>query len=181
MRPTPIPSRTELLSVVLLSALACGVEAPPATEATTRPGDLDAGPLNGHGVLRVLLAEDDPVNQMVVKEMLVLLGCEVDLAADGAGARDAAARGGHDIVFMDCHMPATDGYEATRRIRDDERRRGAVRVPIVALTADALLSDRDRCLEAGMDDFMTKPVSRSQLAVTIERWTGRRTRPAERW
>lgn len=157
------------------------VEAPPATEASTQPADLDDEPRNGRAALRVLLAEDDPVNQMVVKEMLVLLGCEVDLVADGQGAREAAARGGHDIVFMDCHMPGTDGYEATLHIRDDERERGAERVPIVALTADALLSDRERCIEAGMNDFMTKPVSRSQLAVMIERWTGRRTRRAERW
>lgn len=158
------------------------VEAPPVDEPAPRPAtEPDATAPNGQPALRVLLAEDDPVNQMVVREMLVLIGCEVDVVGDGVAARKAAALGDHDIVFMDCHMPATDGFDATRHIRDDERRRGAARVPIVALTADALVSDRERCLEAGMDDFMTKPVSRAQLAATIERWTGRRTRPAERW
>ena len=158
------------------------VEAPPSAGSAPRlapePGTTaqDGGP-----ALRVLLAEDDPVNQMVVKEMLVLIGCEVDVVGDGLAAREAAARAEHDIVFMDCHMPATDGFGATRHIRDDERRRGAGRVPIVALTADALVSDRERCLAAGMDDFMTKPVSRAQLAATIERWTDRRVRLAERW
>lgn len=153
-------------------------DAGPAPGPAPEPG-ATAPP--GHPALRVLLAEDDPVNQMVVKEMLVLIGCEVDVVGDGAAAREAAARGEHDIVFMDCHMPATDGFGATRHIRDDERRRGAARVPIVALTADALVSDRERCLEVGMDDFMTKPVSRAQLAATIERWTGRRSRLADRW
>jgi signal transduction histidine kinase/ActR/RegA family two-component response regulator len=130
--------------------------------------------------LAVLLVEDDPVNQMVVHGLLDRLGCTVDIAADGDAARRAAARGRYDIVFMDCHMPVMDGYEATRGMRDDERRTGT-RTPIVALTADTLASDRARCLEAGMDDFMTKPVSSSQLSAMIERWTGRRTNPATQW
>ena len=128
----------------------------------------------------VLLVEDDPVNQMVVQGMLDMLGCEVELAGDGDIGRRAAARRRFDIVLMDCHMPGMDGYDATRGIRADEQRRDG-RTPIVALTADALASDRARCLEAGMDDFLTKPVSSSQLSATIERWTGRRTNPATQW
>ncbi|HEY6133144.1 MAG TPA: ATP-binding protein [Rubrivivax sp.] len=128
----------------------------------------------------VLLAEDDPVNQIVVLEMLKMLGCEVDVVDDGEAACRSAALARYDIVFMDCHMPVMDGYEATRRIRAEEQPAGA-RSVIVALTADSLASDRDRCMQVGMDDFLTKPVSTSQLSATIERWTGRRTNPATQW
>ena len=128
----------------------------------------------------VLLAEDDPVNQVVVLEMLKMLGCAVDIVGVGEAARRAAAERHYDIVFMDCHMPVVDGYEATRRIRADEERTGT-RTVIVALTADSLASDQARCIESGMDDFMTKPVSSSRLSAAIERWTGRRTNPATQW
>lgn len=130
--------------------------------------------------ISVLLAEDDLVNQMVVEEMLKMLGCDVDVVSDGDAARRAAAQGRYDIVFMDCHMPVMDGYDATRHIRSDEQRSGIHR-PIVALTADSLASDRARCIESGMDDFMTKPVSSAQLSAAIERWTGHRTNPATQW
>jgi signal transduction histidine kinase/CheY-like chemotaxis protein len=130
---------------------------------------------------RVLLAEDDGINQMVVEAMLTRLGCTVDVAGDGGTARDAAARRRYDLIFMDCHMPAMDGFEATRRIRDDEAARGNGHTPIVALTADALAGDRERCLQSGMDDYMTKPVSSAMLAAAVERWTGRKTAPPTQW
>jgi CheY-like chemotaxis protein len=98
----------------------------------------------------------------------------------GEAAARAVLAGAYDIVFMDCHMPTLDGFEATRRIRAGESAAGAPLV-IVALTADSLPSDRQRCLDAGMNDFLTKPVSSSQLSATIERWTGRRTQPATQW
>ena len=139
-----------------------------------------AAPDDDEVSVSVLLAEDDLVNQMVVEEMLKMLGCDVDVVADGAAAHRAVAQGRYDIVFMDCHMPVLDGYEATRRIRADEQQRG-MRTPIVALTADSLASDRERCLESGMDGFMTKPVSSAQLSAAIERWTGLRTHPATQW
>jgi signal transduction histidine kinase/CheY-like chemotaxis protein len=148
------------------------------TERLSEP--LPASADDDDAAVSVLLAEDDPVNQMVVEEMLKLLGCEVDVVGDGAAAWRAVADGSYDLVFMDCHMPVMDGYEAARRIRGDEQRRGG-HVTIVALTADALDSDRERCLAAGMDGFMTKPVSSSQLSAAIERWTGRRTQPATQW
>ncbi len=128
----------------------------------------------------VLLAEDDLVNQMVVEEMLKRLGCLVDVVSDGDAACAAAARRRYDLVFMDCHMPGMDGYEATRLIREDELMRG-IRTPIVALTADALAGDRERCIESGMDDYMTKPVSGAVLAAAVRRWTGRRTPPLSQW
>ncbi len=128
----------------------------------------------------VLLVEDDLVNQMLAQALLEQLGCEVAIAADGDAGHRAAASARYDIVFMDCHMPVMDGYEATRRIRAHEQRAGT-RTAIVALTADTLASDRTRCLESGMDDFMTKPVSSSQLSSAILRWTGRRTNPVTQW
>jgi len=133
------------------------------------------------GSVCVLLAEDDMVNQMVVEQMLKLLGCDVDVVGDGDAAHRAAAQKRYDIVFMDCHMPVMDGYEATRRIRDDEQQRDGTPTPIVALTADNLASDQERCLASGMDGFMTKPVSSAQLSAAIERWTGHRTNPATQW
>ncbi len=134
-------------------------------------------------MLTVLVAEDDPVNQMVVEGMLTMLGCDVQVVDDGRVAAEAAAQGGYDIVFMDCHMPLMDGYEATQLIRKQELmgRADGGRVPIVALTADALASDRERCIDSGMDDFMTKPVSPAQLASVIKRWTGRNTNPTTTW
>jgi len=129
---------------------------------------------------RVLLAEDDAVNQMVVEQMLARLGCKVDVVNDGVAAWDAAARQRYDLVLMDLHMPEMDGYEATRRIRHDEAA-GGRHTPIVALTADALAGDRERCIEAGMDDHITKPVSMASLAAAVERWTGRRMPPVSQW
>jgi len=137
----------------------------------------DDGGLSTH----VLLAEDDLVNQMVVEEMLKRLGCVVDVVSDGDAARAATARRRYDLVFMDCHMPVMDGYEATRRIREEEEQTRGTRTPIIALTADALAGDRERCIESGMDDYMTKPVSGAVLAAAVERWTGRRTPPLSRW
>ena len=130
--------------------------------------------------LIVLVAEDDVVNQMVVVQMLELMDCRVDVANDGAAALARASAIDYDLIFMDCHMPVMDGFESTRRIRAFEGI-GRNRTPIVALTADTLASDRERCRAAGMDDFVTKPVSSTMLAATIERWTGRPTQPLTQW
>lgn len=159
------------------SAAAPATVGPTSGDAAVDDDDEDE---DDGAAVSVLLAEDDPVNQLVGREMLKMLGCEVDVVDDGAAACAAVRTGRYDLVFMDCHMPVMDGFEATRRIRESARA-GSRRLPIVALTADALASDRERCLHAGMDDFLTKPVSSSQLAATIERWTGRRTRPPTQW
>jgi CheY-like chemotaxis protein len=153
-----------------------------ATQLTpSRLQDLDVADEEDEVVVSVLLVEDDLVNQMIVRDMLTVLGCDVHVADDGQQARAVAAQGRFDIIFMDCHMPVMDGYEATRLIREDERQRGGVRRPIVALTADTLLEDRDHCMAAGMDDFLNKPISRAQLAAAILQWTGHRTRSMTRW
>jgi PAS domain S-box-containing protein len=123
-------------------------------------------------LLRVLVAEDAPVNQMLVKRLLQNVGCDADIAPDG---RDAVARfeaGVYDIVLMDCHMPVMDGFEATAKIRAIEARSGGhvVRIPIIALTASAMSDDRAHCLAVGMDDFVTKPFSPQELRDALERW-----------
>jgi signal transduction histidine kinase/CheY-like chemotaxis protein len=118
---------------------------------------------------QVLLAEDNEVNQMVVQAMLEQLGCRVEIVSNGLQADEALRSRAFDLVFMDCHMPEMDGYEATRRIRAHEQPLGR-RTPIVALTAAALAEDRDRCLACGMDDYLTKPVSLPQLRGVLTRW-----------
>jgi CheY-like chemotaxis protein len=151
----------------------------PAHEAAAPvpPTPITIGELAAH----VLLAEDDSVNQMVVEAMLTRLGCIVDVATDGQAAFEAACAQRYDLILMDCHMPSMDGFEATRCIRDDEFERGRGHTPIVALTADALAGDRERCIESGMDDYMTKPVSSAMLAAAVERWTGRKAPSPTQW
>jgi CheY-like chemotaxis protein len=118
--------------------------------------------------VRVLLAEDNPVNQKVALIMLQKLGISVDVAATGVEALDALIGVSYDLVLMDCQMPEMDGYEATRRIR--ERERGKRRIPVVAMTANAMVGDREKCLEAGMDDHLPKPVRKEALLLALARW-----------
>jgi CheY-like chemotaxis protein len=121
--------------------------------------------------LRVLLAEDHPVNQQVASAMLLRLGAKVVVAADGRAAVTAVADDRtFDLVLMDCHMPELDGFSATAAIRSTES--GGRRLPIIALTADVLPGDRDRCLAAGMDDHLSKPVRMEDLARVLTRWCG---------
>jgi signal transduction histidine kinase/DNA-binding response OmpR family regulator len=124
---------------------------------------------------RVLLVEDNRINQAVAQKMLKKLGYPVDLAENGTEAVAAVQRTAYDVILMDGQMPEMDGYEATRRIRDLED--GATldggspaHVPIVAMTAHAMQGDRERCVDAGMDDFLSKPFTLPQLADTLRRW-----------
>ncbi len=120
---------------------------------------------------RILLAEDNPINQEVVLAMLETLGCRADVAADGQAALDALSLSPYDAVMMDCQMPIMDGYEATARIRRKEQvEPGSRRTPIIALTANALEGDRERCLAAGMDDYLSKPLRQEALQETLARW-----------
>ena len=122
------------------------------------------GPLK----VRVLLAEDNLINQKVALIMLRKFGIEADVVATGMEALDALVGVSYDLVLMDCQMPQMDGYEATRRIR--ERERGSRRLPVVAMTANAMVGDRERCLEAGMDDHIPKPVRVDALQRALSRW-----------
>ena len=118
----------------------------------------------------MLLADDNAVNHMVCASMLELLGCEVDWARDGQEAVDAWAERRYDIILMDVSMPVLDGLEASEQIRAQERAR-SVRsgIPIIALTAHASQQDRARCLAAGMDDFLTKPMTLADLHAVMAR------------
>ena len=120
---------------------------------------------------RVVMAEDNGVNQVVARNMLRSLGCTFDIVANGQLALDAVMQGGYDMVLMDCQMPVMDGYAASRAIRAWEATRpGGPRIPIVALTANALVGDAEACLAAGMDDHLAKPYTRKQLGHVMARW-----------
>jgi CheY-like chemotaxis protein len=128
--------------------------------------------------LRVLVVDDNPVNCRLAALLLEKAGHRVEVVNDGAAAVAAAAAGGHDLVLMDVQMPGVDGLEATRRIRalGDPAAAG---VPVVALTAQAMKGDEERCLAAGMDDYVTKPIDRARLLGKVAEWgAGGRRRTA---
>ena len=137
-----------------------------AAEDLTSPG---TG--NSSGGPRLLVAEDNPVNQKLIRAMLKRLGLVADYALNGLEVLDMQAeRTPYEIIFMDVHMPAMDGLMATRRIRESERERpGGRKTYIIALTADAMPGDRELCLEAGVDDYLTKPFKQTDLAQALER------------
>ncbi|WP_455921500.1 response regulator [Pseudomonas putida] len=116
---------------------------------------------------RILLVEDNPVNQLVAKGMLGKLGCDVTVAAHGGEALAALEDKEYDLVLMDCNMPVMDGYEASRRIRQSGR---WPQLPIVALTANAMPEERERCRAAGMSDYLAKPFRREELITLIDHW-----------
>ncbi len=126
---------------------------------------------SGLGRIRVLVAEDNPVNQEVGAAMLEGLGCVVKVVANGKDALDAVTSEVFDLLLMDCQMPVMDGLEATLEIRRLQNQQHLDRhIPIVALTAHAMGGDRERCLAAGMDDYMSKPFNQKQLREVLERW-----------
>ncbi len=157
------PARQSVLHDSLSSLMpnACGTRSV-AQNTFVHPASVNA---------QVLLVEDNPVNQDVAVGMLEQLGCEVTLATDGRDAVEMGATKKYDIVLMDCQMPTMDGYEATRRIKSD----GALNAPtpVVALTANAMDGDREKCLLAGMDDYVSKPIRTQVLSHMLEKWVGR--------
>lgn len=153
---------TFLLSLQVVEALSSPPVSPTATEKTSH--------LSSAHSVRVLLAEDNHVNQTLAKALLSRLGCAVQMAENGALALVEFESNGADIVFMDMQMPVMDGLEATREIRRLERLHGLRRTPIVAMTANAMQSDRRACLDAGMDDFIAKPIKKEQIREALERW-----------
>ena len=159
---------------VLLPLRACAAT-PVVPPAGAAPARAPRAPRAGGAGRRLLLAEDNEVNQLVAVHLLTAMGYAVDVVADGEQAVRAYLSddaddpvGGHDAILMDCQMPVLDGYDATGRIRAAEADRpGARRVPIVALTAGASQADRLRCLRAGMDEHVAKPIDRARLAAVL--------------
>ena len=144
--------------------LSAAVATAPVIETAAPAKQPDAGPA-------VLLVDDNEINILLGEEMLHQLGCTVTTATNGREALDRLEQKKVAMIFMDCRMPVMDGFTATGEIRRQEAIRGATRIPIVALTANAVDGDRGKCLAAGMDDYLSKPFALSDLKLVIERWT----------
>ena len=170
-KPLRRPQLAACISRVMSLQPGAAMEAPRTGPATSAPPPVRAaGP-------KVLLVEDNPVNREVAVGMLESLGCLTETADNGRSAVEATSTVAYDAVFMDCQMPVLDGLSATREIRRRELNSGGARVPIIALTANAMEGDRERCLAAGMDDFLSKPFSQPKLAAMLRRWLALRTLP----
>jgi two-component system sensor histidine kinase/response regulator len=162
--PLSRPVRRDQLLAALRNAL--GHTAPEAPQAAGNAG-LTFDTARTH----LLIAEDNPVNQKVALHLLETRGIQADVAGDGHAAVEASARVAYDLILMDVQMPEMDGFEATQVIRRREASTGG-HVPIIAMTAHAMSGDRERCLAAGMDDYLSKPVRGHDLFSTLERWLG---------
>jgi two-component system sensor histidine kinase/response regulator len=162
----PRPVRRWRLAAVTRQAL--GLD--PSADVARARGETNA-PLH----LRVLVAEDNPINQEVAEGFLTEMGCRVEVVADGKQACDAVVQRVFDAVLMDCQMPVMDGFEATRELRRREATGRGIRIPIIALTANASRQDREACREAGMDDFISKPFQRHELYAALSRLRDRAT------
>jgi CheY-like chemotaxis protein/HPt (histidine-containing phosphotransfer) domain-containing protein len=160
-------------SFIRAVAIAAGRASPELTtgEFETQTIAIDVIPDN----VLLLVAEDNPTNQLVIKKQLALLGYKNEITSDGQQAYDAWIKKDYTMVLTDCHMPNIDGYELTGMIRDAEKGSGN-RIPIIAITANALQGEVDRCLESGMDDYLSKPLEMSILKTTLKKWL-LRTRP----
>ncbi len=164
------PMRRSLLLECLVQVLGGGDKeagAPVCVSSGPVPaGRVPSSP--GRSAARLLIVEDNAVNMLVLRGVLAKLGYDrIDSARDGLEAVDAANKGNYDLVLMDCQMPEMDGYEATRRLRAL-----GVKTPIIAMTAHAMNGDREKCLAAGMDDYLTKPILVDKAARTLELWLG---------
>ena len=162
------PIRQAQFREAIASSLTTGHGAAPAVQAAADP----EAPLQRGATLRgrVLLAEDNVVNQMVAEAMLASLGLTVEIANNGQEALLLATGQAFDIVLMDCQMPVLDGYQATALLRQREAQDKRGHLPVIALTANAMDGDRDQCLAAGMDDYLAKPYTLIQLEQVLDRW-----------
>ena len=158
---------------VWLGVLSDRVETGSATESKDRE---DAREMKTTYQARILLSEDNPTNQTVALAMLETLGCRVDVARNGKEAFDAFSNASYDLIFMDCHMPVMDGFEAVKAIRQMEDGNPGTHIPIVALTADALTGTQKRCIAAGMDDYLSKPFSYEQFSAVLSKWLTQKNR-----
>jgi two-component system sensor histidine kinase/response regulator len=163
----------------LLTCVARVMSGQPGTAPETLAGAPPAAPTPAArgAAPRILLVEDNPVNREVAVAMLENLGCATEAAENGWLAIEAMTATTYDAVLMDCQMPIMDGLTAAGEIRRREHTSGAARVPIIALTANAMEGERERCLAAGMDDFLSKPFTQRQLATLLRRWLALRVLP----
>jgi len=122
-----------------------------------------------HGA-RILLAEDNTINQKVAQALLNKIGYRADVVANGLEAVRALELINYDLVLMDCQMPEMSGFEATFMIRDNSSKVLNHDIPIIAMTANAMIGDRENCIEAGMSDYLSKPVKKEELAEMLEKW-----------
>jgi CheY-like chemotaxis protein len=160
------PVRQVSLHSGLLGVIAGAVESAGDAAATTAPAPVIKRENRG----TLLLAEDNVVNQQVALAILKMEGYKITVANNGREAVEAYRNGAFDLVLMDCHMPEMDGFGAARTIRAMQKEQNLVRVPIVALTANAMQQDRDACLKAGMDDHLSKPYTRLQMRAMLDKW-----------
>jgi len=144
------------------------VRVSPRTHLVTSSRDPAGMPVGRFGRPRVLVVDDNAINRLVSTKLLEKLNCRVDTGVNGVEALEAIARDPYDLVLMDCHMPILDGYEATAAIRQLDSDRA--RIPVIALTAGAMAGEREKCLAAGMNDYIAKPVTREQLVAVLTRW-----------
>ncbi len=161
------PGEGSIFTVALPAALAPAEESERAG-VPARPAALAIAPLATAGAVRVLVVEDNPINQKVTSHQLRACGYEVDVAENGRLGLESWRRGGYAMVLADLHMPEMDGYDLAREIRREEN--GARHVPIVAFTANAIKGEADRCIAAGMDDCLTKPVKLPTLKALLQKW-----------
>jgi CheY-like chemotaxis protein len=150
----------------------------PSAKLCESQPDLSHGEAEPQHRLRVLLAEDNPINQKVAAKMLTKLGYRADVVSDGREAVEAVRHIPYDVILMDCQMPEMDGYEATRQIRRFEEEESRKPVYVIAMTANAMQGDREICLGAGMNDYLSKPVRIGELRNVLERCQPSETAPA---
>jgi len=162
------PVRTEVLLEKITKAL-CANENEDNDATTNASNENDTSNNTKHSA-RILVVEDNMVNQMVITGMLESLGFSLEIANNGQEGLDTYCEDQPDLIFMDVSMPVMNGMDSTRAIRDFELENGKARCPIIALTANAMKGDRERCIESGMDDFLSKPILMEDLSTTLDRW-----------
>lgn len=145
-----------------------GLKSTPAADMGDAPVGSAPHSFTSATVPRILMAEDNAINQRVGKLILQRAGFVIDVVQDGREALQAHSDNPYDLILMDCHMPVMDGFEACRQIRKSSDRQPV----IIAVTANALVGERERCLDAGMDDYLSKPFQAEQLIGVVEKWIG---------
>jgi len=168
----PKPVRQSQLYECITKVLGLGDQTPVVPEATALKR---ASSKVASRSTRILVAEDNSFNQKVAQGILGKLGYKSDVAANGLETVRALELIDYDIVLMDCMMPEMDGFEATAMIRNPESKVLNHKVPIIAMTANAMMGERERCIKAGMDDYLPKPVRKDDLAAVLEKWGERTT------